>query len=37
MSLDTIEVKAKIPGLRVIKAGERKITVDQVFYYCLIV
>ena len=37
MSLDTIEVKAKIPGRRVIKARERAITVDQVFYFCYIV
>ena len=37
MSLDTIEVKAKIPGRRVIKARERTITVDQVFYFCYIV
>ena len=37
MSLDRIEVEAKIPGRRVIKGGERTITVDQVFYFCLVV
>ena len=37
MPLDTIEMKAKIPGRRIRKAGERTVTVDQVFYYCLIV
>ena len=37
MPLDTIEMKAKKPVQRVIKAGERTITVDQVFYFCLVV